>query len=307
MSWRLFPLVLGACSFAPSPASNTSVDGGVDGPVIDAMPIDTPANDVDGDTVVNDDDNCPMDANTDQHDEDRDLVGDVCDNCPTWANATQANADSDGVGDACDPREGMADNIALFDGFAGTTLASAWEVPNLAGIDGSDSWVVMNDALVQPEGDAARRVIARDDIDVANAVFEISYLVPTYNASYASNGVAVLGRYRASGEYGAGYMCIQGSANVVGGSGKEPYIGSFDLAETFGMVLYNIEMLFVPTQVYRNELRTQPSDYLCRRYYDTVAAGEVGVTSNNAASGGVAILTRGAVAHILSVVVYEMP
>lgn len=59
-------------------------------------------NDVDGDTVGNDCDNCPEVFNPDQEDGDGDTVGDACDNCPADANAGQEDGDSDNVGNVCD-------------------------------------------------------------------------------------------------------------------------------------------------------------------------------------------------------------
>ncbi|MEM9453404.1 MAG: thrombospondin type 3 repeat-containing protein [Myxococcota bacterium] len=77
--------------------------------------------DLDGDTVLDRDDNCVDDANPDQADADMDGIGDVCDgcpddadndvdgdticgdvdNCPEVDNPDQADADEDGQGDAC--------------------------------------------------------------------------------------------------------------------------------------------------------------------------------------------------------------
>ena len=37
---------------------------------------------MDGDTIFNNDDNCPTVANANQRDTDSDGFGDVCDNCP---------------------------------------------------------------------------------------------------------------------------------------------------------------------------------------------------------------------------------
>jgi len=45
--------------------------------------------DVDGDGILNGDDNCPDEANDGQVDTDKDGHGDLCDNCPTMANADQ--------------------------------------------------------------------------------------------------------------------------------------------------------------------------------------------------------------------------
>ena len=71
--------------------------------------------DDDGDTILDNDDNCPLVANTPQDDTDGDGQGDACDadddgdrlpdasdNCPLVSNPTQADADRDGVGDLCD-------------------------------------------------------------------------------------------------------------------------------------------------------------------------------------------------------------
>ncbi len=56
--------------------------------------------DTDGDGLIDDCDNCPLDANADQADDDGDGVGDVCDRCPDQDDL--ADSDGDGVGDACD-------------------------------------------------------------------------------------------------------------------------------------------------------------------------------------------------------------
>jgi hypothetical protein len=60
------------------------------------------ADDVDGDGILNDDDNCPTTANADQMDLDGDGVGDVCDNCEDTTNSDQNDQDSDSIGDVCD-------------------------------------------------------------------------------------------------------------------------------------------------------------------------------------------------------------
>lgn len=84
---------------------------------------DNPDNDIDGDGVADDSDNCPGTSNADQTDADGDGQGDACDpfpndpdndidgdgiggdtdNCSTTSNSDQADADHDGIGDACDP------------------------------------------------------------------------------------------------------------------------------------------------------------------------------------------------------------
>jgi hypothetical protein len=71
--------------------------------------------DMDGDGIANQDDNCPKIGNEEQEDLDEDGTGDACDadmdgdailntvdNCPEQANTPQADLDSDGAGDKCD-------------------------------------------------------------------------------------------------------------------------------------------------------------------------------------------------------------
>jgi len=81
--------------------------------------------DRDGDTILDDMDNCPAMANRDQANEDGDLLGNVCDPCPPVGPPGNADPDSDGVGDACDPNPLMpGDSIAMFEGFDQAPMAT---------------------------------------------------------------------------------------------------------------------------------------------------------------------------------------
>jgi hypothetical protein len=60
------------------------------------------ADDLDGDGILNINDNCPAIANPLQTDGDGDGIGDACDNCPTKTNPGQEDSDGDGFGDRCD-------------------------------------------------------------------------------------------------------------------------------------------------------------------------------------------------------------
>jgi hypothetical protein len=91
---------------------------------VDAMTVDGPPDDVDGDGVKNVMDNCPNKANTNQANEDSDMFGDVCDPCPPFGGAADnMDSDGDGVGNSCDPSQTTGGNaIAMFTGFADTTV-----------------------------------------------------------------------------------------------------------------------------------------------------------------------------------------
>jgi hypothetical protein len=92
--------------------------------------------DVDGDMVVDDDDNCPNTMNADQANEDGDSFGDLCDPCPPIADlAVFIDDDNDGISNACDPRPTTAgDVITVFEGFTraspGATLDGVWTFAN---------------------------------------------------------------------------------------------------------------------------------------------------------------------------------
>jgi len=91
--------------------------------------------DLDGDGVVNAEDNCPLSANPDQLDMDHDGIGNICDddvdgdefanaddNCPEAANPLQSDGDLDGIGDACDPE--CNPRLTVKDGWIGNQ--SSW-------------------------------------------------------------------------------------------------------------------------------------------------------------------------------------
>lgn len=58
--------------------------------------------DLDGDNIKNDMDNCPRHFNPAQYNNDGDPYGNDCDNCPYVTNKFQSDNDKDGIGDACD-------------------------------------------------------------------------------------------------------------------------------------------------------------------------------------------------------------
>jgi len=60
---------------------------------------DAVSDDIDGDGVPNQSDNCPSVYNPDQKDGDGDGFGDACDLCPMIATAVNHDEDSDGFGD----------------------------------------------------------------------------------------------------------------------------------------------------------------------------------------------------------------
>jgi len=103
--------------------------------------------DVDGDSVADDNDNCPQIANTNQDDSDLDTIGDVCDpdddndtvidvadNCQLIANFDQSDFDNDGIGDVCD---GDQDGDDVIDEFDLCPMSAANQPVNDVGCTGS--------------------------------------------------------------------------------------------------------------------------------------------------------------------------
>ncbi len=94
-------LLLGTCSDDLDNDCDTFTD------VLDIISCD-----IDGDSIVNEFDNCPSVANSQDlnsdgvlengPDTDNDRIGDVCDNCVDDANPGQEDANGDGVGDVCE-------------------------------------------------------------------------------------------------------------------------------------------------------------------------------------------------------------
>jgi len=74
-------------------------------PFAPADPCAALGGDADGDTICQNNDNCPGNANTNQTNSDADTLGDACDNCPTRTNQDQANLDGDALGNVCDACE----------------------------------------------------------------------------------------------------------------------------------------------------------------------------------------------------------
>jgi murein DD-endopeptidase MepM/ murein hydrolase activator NlpD len=69
--------------------------------------------DIDGDSIDDVADNCPLTPNVVQADGDGDGFGDACDLCPSIPGRVRADFDRDGVGDACDVCPFLADTDQL--------------------------------------------------------------------------------------------------------------------------------------------------------------------------------------------------
>ncbi len=105
------------------------------------------AEDFDGDTILNAEDNCPLVSNKSQADQDEDRIGDPCDNavevknysqldvdrdgvadlidnCKLIENADQKDRDNDGFGDACDDAYAKESVFDKWTGSAGTNTES---------------------------------------------------------------------------------------------------------------------------------------------------------------------------------------
>jgi len=94
--------------------------------------VEVALSDSDGDSIPDDEDNCPLVSNPDQADADDDEAGDACDNCPNHANPGQEDLDGDGVGNACDD---TANDLPTSTGSGSFTLqASAGYFSFIAGV-----------------------------------------------------------------------------------------------------------------------------------------------------------------------------
>lgn len=95
-------------------------------------PTEPDPDDLDGDGILNAQDNCPRRYGLSQHDEDGDGIGDDCDVCPMVVDPDQrdqgeidAHAFADGVGDACDVRPALGgDKLREFHSFETDTTPS---------------------------------------------------------------------------------------------------------------------------------------------------------------------------------------
>ena len=81
---------------APNENQQPGQQAVVPGPAANPTP-----DDMDGDGIPNQEDNCPVNFNPDQKDSDEDGVGDACDDCPNDPDPEQGDSNNDGKGDAC--------------------------------------------------------------------------------------------------------------------------------------------------------------------------------------------------------------
>jgi len=120
--------------------------------------------DLDNDGILNEDDNCPINANADQNDSDGDGIGDRCDddddndgildvndNCQFIVNVDQADNDNDGIGDICDDDDDNDGVLDDDDNCQFTANSDQSDVDNDGIGDVCDN-ITVND-IVTPNGD----------------------------------------------------------------------------------------------------------------------------------------------------------
>ncbi|PIR25805.1 MAG: hypothetical protein COX62_03765 [Deltaproteobacteria bacterium CG_4_10_14_0_2_um_filter_43_8] len=190
-------------------------------PVVPPAPGISP-NDLDGDGIPNNADNCPLVSNADQANTDGDATGDACDedengdvdgdglhngvdNCPNAANADQLDLDADGIGDVCDDDmdgDGIANidddlstcaNAAGSDAhiFRGNVTAATLHLlsPEQCLIEGSIHLTGVVDILKWQQLEKIGKVTQNINIHDNNALveFKMPYLKETDNIFVTSN------------------------------------------------------------------------------------------------------------------------
>ena len=257
-------------------------DGGRDLP--DANPAD-----LDGDGVLNAQDNCPNRTNADQHDEDHDAIGDACDNCPTIANADQADTTEaamngqfpDGVGNACDLRPGLGgDDLASL-----ATFSSANDANRFTGT----GWTVDADAAVSM-GNAQWQSKSGEQGDGAILVAEISALV------FAPNGELTI--------------AIDGNGIESGAACTLRETGEFLARDLAGgaTTMKAAPALVAPITITAwRSIVNQSATVLCR-----IATGGMSATTEVALAdttvvGNQALVATGAMSSVTSLVLYTSP
>lgn len=196
--------------------------------------------DVDGDGIPNDLDNCPGTANPDQLDQDGDGIGDACDNdwdndgvenerdnCIYTANSDQRDADFDGIGDACDDDldgDAVVDDI---DNCVGTFNPDQIDLDNDGIGDACDPEVIIEGLIpngLSPNGDGK------------NDFWDLGDLVSVYPSIkvqvFTQEGQLVYESENYDNSW-SGQRNIGGSGRLAVGSyyyritSKEPYLSNF--------------------------------------------------------------------------------
>ena len=122
-------------------------------------------------------------------DEDADGVVDDCDNCPLDANPDQTDTDHDGIGDVCDPHPTHSvERLGYFTGFNGTTAQEGMQVGT------SGSFVVQNGMLRQTATTLPRTlfVLAGGPWRTPLVEIKIAAVLPNQNSPMFFAGAYVL-------------------------------------------------------------------------------------------------------------------
>jgi hypothetical protein len=228
MKPALLALLLSACSFAGSNAAPSEADPDGGG--------DSQANDLDGDGIENEADNCPNAQNPGQENGDTDALGNACDNCPLMPNppvatmglgmiqrdhdgdgrgdacdlcphiasADDADSDRDKIGAACDPDDGKKNPPAEFDGFYDPPINARWTVPSVVAGQFSD-WKLVQTGdkrlwWKQTTLDNGRHQLIRNRPDIeevfVDALFRIHEVQPAAGATVLRSTTISYGFYR---------------------------------------------------------------------------------------------------------------
>lgn len=164
-----YPVAAGDHTFKWSYTKDPSVSSGSDAGWVDDIVFPLVGTDIDGDGILNSEDNCPTVPNPLQEDEDSDGVGTACDNCPTVYNPLQEDSNSNGTGDSCEVTSCCV-------GMSGNVDYSAFNSVDIADVTFLVAYYFLGGAIPPCMGEANIDGDLAGNVDVADLTWLVAWL-----------------------------------------------------------------------------------------------------------------------------------